>query len=149
MKHLILCMALALVCLTACKKSSNTSPSASIVGKWKHNKDDVMTYNAAGKLILVDNPDYTKFDIYLQFNADGTGIANVETGGGTGQYTALPLTYTLNGTTLVLKINGSSETDQVTSLTANTLEIHAEYINKDDSGNLLTTQKVDMHLTKY
>lgn len=142
-------MALALVCLTGCKKSDNTNTSASIVGKWRHNKDDVMTYNAAGKLILVDNPDYSKFDIYFQFNADGTGIANVETGGGTGKYTAVPLTYKLTVNSLVLTINGASETDQVTSLTANTLDIHAEYTNKDDSGNLISTQKVDMHFTKY
>jgi hypothetical protein len=142
-------MSLALVCLTACKKSNSDVAKPSIVGKWKHNKDDVFTYNATGKLILVDNPDYSKFDIYFQFNADGSGVANVETGGGTGKYTAVPLTYTLNGAALVLKINGSSETDQVTTLTATSLVIHAEYTNKDDSGNLLSTQKVDMYYTKY
>ncbi|MES2427213.1 MAG: lipocalin family protein [Bacteroidota bacterium] len=148
MKQLILCMALAFTHFTECNQPDKYAKTSLIVGKWKHIKDDVLTFNAAGKAIMMDNPDYSKSDNYFQFNADGTGVANIAVNDGSGKYNAVPFEYTLKNTVLVLKYKESSETDQVTTLTSKSLVLHAEYSKKDDDGKLISTQKVDLYFSK-
>jgi hypothetical protein len=148
MKYLIICITLVLINLTDYQTSNNYAKTSLIVGKWKHIKDDIMTYNAAGIAISMDNPDYSKSDNYFQFNADGTGVANIAVNDGSGKYSAVPFEYTLKDNVLVLKYKGSSETDRVTTLTSKSLVLHAEYPKKDDDGKLISIQKVDLYFRR-
>lgn len=148
MKYLIICTAFVLAIFIDCNTPDKYAQGSLIVGKWKHIKDDVMTFNAAGKAIMMDNPDYSKSDNYFQFNADKTGVANIAAKDESGKYTAVPFDYTVKDNVLVLKYKGATETDTITKLTSSTLILHAEYPKKDDDGKLLSTQKVDLYFSK-
>jgi ABC-type oligopeptide transport system substrate-binding subunit len=101
MKKLLL---LAFICVAgfyACKKSEpNSEPtnSTKIIGKWAHFKSTyVKTTKGVDSILEVQN---LSDSLYLQFNADGTGILS-QNGSNTNYK------YTLSGDALTLAANDS------------------------------------------
>lgn len=94
MKKLLLLAVICLVGLYACKKSDNNPPtnSTKIVGKWGLIKlTAIETKNGVDSTADSDEVD----SLYLQFNANGTGVISE---GGSNQ----ACTYTLSGNSLSL-----------------------------------------------
>lgn len=148
MKKILTLVVSAAAFTSACKKSESKPPASLIVGKWKHTKDIVQSFNAAGQLNSTETADYSKSNDYYQFNSDGTGLIYEETAIGSGKYNSLAITYTVKGNSLTLFANGQSENDTIESITSSSLVIHAEIALKDQSGNITEFDKVDEYFTK-
>jgi hypothetical protein len=94
MKKIII-VGLIAVALASCKKdNTSTAPTAtSIVGKWNYSKERTQVLSPTGAVVSDQTTTSFTADDYVQYNADGTGVASAAGGG------IVDFSYSLSGNT--------------------------------------------------
>jgi hypothetical protein len=146
-KCLLLCVVV-LMCLWSCKKNTAMPvPAVSIVGKWQLTKVSSKLYSSG---VLIDSAKKTNFtnSDFVEFYSDGTGYYSQSTSDGP---SLNEFTYTLKGSVITefRSIENIGVPETVTSLTANSLSIHAESLIPDPNDpTVYDTEKDDLSYIK-
>jgi hypothetical protein len=139
---LLLIILVLFTCFISCKKVLQVPTiSKSIVGKWFITKERSQLFNNGA---LVNNFTKTNFttDDFVQYFSDGSGYFSKSS---TTSPNISLFKYTLNGSDLMQYINGNNAgtAETITSLTQNSLSIHAESLVSDPNDSSLVDNEID------
>jgi len=81
--------------LISCSKSESTTnqPKPTVVGKWNYTKERIQVLSSAGAVISDQTSTSFTPDDFIQYNADGTGVASAAGGD------ILNFSYSISGNT--------------------------------------------------
>ncbi len=83
------------IVLNSCKKDNSPAVQAtpSIIGKWNYTKERTQVLSSTGSVISDETTTSFTADDYVQYNADGTGVASAAGGG------IVDFSYSISGNT--------------------------------------------------
>jgi len=138
----LLVISVVAVCLNSCKKNGVApAPAPTIVGKWQLTKQASELYSNGVVIKTVVKSNFTTSD-FVEYYSDGTGYYSTFTPAGP---SLSEFTYTIHGTDITEFVSAENAgfPETVTTLTSNTLAIHAVSQVPDPSDPGITDTEID------